>query len=344
MTWRRRGSAFAAAVVASVVVSSGLFACSLLPGAPDSVSAAAATAKESLSGAPGVESVSAEVTLRDYRGEGSVSDPEAWVVRLTVNAAAGGRDLERAADEVVEALVEARPEAHIYAVIVAPRLAGDADAEILFDENVGAGGVAAERVTAARALAAVAGVSRVTVGRDDEPPRVEATGIDEWPTVAAGIRASPGFGVGAVQNPSLIAPLDSGDPLSGDGSDGLHLELGAVSPSASMIDEVTRLSEDRSVRSIWFSSGEGLLPAGGVAAERSSLAVDVDTSADAERVANRLAGLDDQRYWTQGSGRPSFQISSPIGNSADSSAIVGYVGLPLGSAEPDDLPAAPGVR
>ncbi|WP_156366233.1 hypothetical protein [Agreia sp. Leaf335] len=344
MTWRRRARVFAAVLLGSSVLASGLAGCSvLLPKAPESVSAAAATAEESLSGAPGVASVSTEVTLRDYRGEGSISEPDAWVVILTVNAATGGRDLERAADEVVDALVQARPDAHITAVIVAPQLAGDVDAEILFDEDLHAG-VAAERVTAARELSAVDGVSRVTVGRDDKPPRVEAVGLDEWAEVATAIRAVPGFGVGALQNPSLIAPIDSGESWSGDGSDGVHLELGALTPSSSMIEEITRLAADHTVRSISFSSGEDLLPTGGAAAERSSVTVDVETSADAEKLADRLAGLVDQRYWTQGSGRPSFQVVSPVGDSADSSAIVGYVGLPRGSAEPDDLPAATGVR
>lgn len=326
------------------MLASGLAGCSvLLPKAPESVSAAAATAEESLSGAPGVASVSTEVTLRDYRGEGSISEPDAWVVILTVKTAAGGPDLERAADAVVDALVQARPNAHITAEIVAPQLAGDVDAEILFDEDLHAG-VAAERVTAARELSAVDGVSRVTVGRDDKPPRVEAVGLEAWPEVAAGIRDIPGFGAGALQNPALIAPLESGDSWSGDGSDGVHLELGALSPSASMIDEVTRLAADRTVRTISFSSGEGLLLAGGAAAERSSVSVSVETSADAEKLANHLALLDDPRYWSRGSGRPSFEVVSPVGQSADSSAIVGYVGLPLGSAEPDDLPVAPGVR
>lgn len=326
-----------------MVLASGLAGCSvLLPKPPQSVSAAAATAEESLSGAPGVASVSTEVTLRDYRGEGSISEPDAWVVILTVKTAAGGPDLERAADEVVDALVQTRPDAHINAVIVSPQLAGDVDAEIPFGEDVHAG-VAAERVTAARELAAVDGVSRVTVGRDDKPPRVETVGLDKWPEVATGIRAVPGFGVGALQNPSLIAPIDSGESWSGDGSDGVHLEVGTLSPSLSMIEEVTRVAAERTVRSISFSSGEALLPTGD-AAERSSVTVDVETSADAEKLADHLAGLVDQRYWTQGSGRPSFQVVSPVGDSADSSAIVGYVGLPLGSAEPDDLPAATGVR
>jgi hypothetical protein len=330
-------------IVASVVASTVLAGCSLLAAPPDSVSAAAATARTSLATAPGVESVSADVTLRDYRGEGSISDPEAWVVRLTVTAAAGGRDLERAADEVVDAVVVARPDAQIDAVIVAPQLAGDADAEILFGEDVRVG-VAAERVTAARELSAVDGVSRVTVGRDDKPPRVEAVGLQAWPEVAAGIRDIPGFGAGALQNPALIASLASGDSWSGDGSDGVHLELGTLSPSASMIEEVGRLAAERSVRTISFSSGEGVVLAGGVAAERSSVSVSVETSVDAEKLANHLASLDDPRYWSPGSGRPSFEVVSPVGESADSSAIVGYVGLPLGSAEPDDLPVAPGVR
>lgn len=322
------------------MVSSSLAGCSvLLPGAPESVSAAAATARESLSKEPGIESVSTEVTLRDYRGEGSISEPEAWLVRLTVKTPAGGPDLERAADTVVEALVEAGPDAQLDAVIVAPHLAGDADAEIFFGGNVGAIGVAAERVKAARELAAVDGVSRVTVGRDDKPPRVEAGGLDEWPEVVARIREIPAFGVGALRNPSLIAPMDSGDPWSGDASDGPQVELGAVSPSTAMIDEITRLAAERSVRSISFDSGEDdVHSTGGGAAQRSSLALDVDTSTDAEQVANRLVGLDDQRYWAQGAGRPSFQVTSPVGDSADSSAIVGYIGLPVGSAEPDDLP------
>lgn len=344
MTWLRKGSALTVLALGSALVSSGLGGCSLLvPEPPDSVSAAAASAREAVATAPGVESVSADVELRDYRGEGSLSAPDAWVVRLTVNATPGGADLERAADAVVDAVVDARSRAHVDAVVVVPKLDGDADAEIHFGETVRADGVGADRVRAARELTAVAGVSRVTVGRDDKGPRVETTSLEQWPEVAAGIRGIPDSGVGALRNPSLIAPLASGDSWSGDGSDGLHVEVGADSPSTAMIDEITRLATERSLSSIAFSSGEAVVGEGATSAERPSVHVSVESRADVTPMASHLAGLDQQRYWPQNSGRPSFQVD-PLGGAGSDSTIFGYLGLPIGSAEPDDLPLVTGVR
>jgi hypothetical protein len=340
MTWLRRRSTLAVVVLGAVIVSSGLSGCAaLLAEPPASVSAAADSATAAVGAAPGVESVTADVTIRDYQGEGSWSEPEAWVVHIRVKAVPGGLDLERAADEVVIALEEAPSAVQMDAVVTVPHIDGAADAEIHFGEHGDVDGSAAERVQAARDLAGVDGVSRVTVGRGDDDPRVETAALEEWTGVAEGVRRIPGFGSGALGNPSLIAPLASGESWSGDGTDGLYVELGTLSPSPDMIDELTRLGAESSVRSIAFSSGEGPF-ADGAATERSSLQVGVETSAEAQALAARLADLDDPRYWAQGSGRPFFEVAPPPGaQDADGSAVVGYVGLPLGSPEPDDLPA-----
>jgi hypothetical protein len=336
MTWHRRGTALAVIVLGSVVASSVLAGCSLLAEPPDSVSAAASSATKKVTTAPGVESVAAQTTLRDYQGEGSWSDPEAWVVHLTVNAEAGGPDLESAAGEIADALVDAPADVQMDAVVVVPHLDGNADAEIHFGQAARGDGVAGDRVRAARELASVSGVSRVTVGLNDDPPRVETTDLTDWPDVAGGIRRLPDFASGSLAGLALIAPMDSGESWSGDGSDGLRMELGTASPSPALIEEVTGLAADSAVQSIAFYSGEEVLADD--VRDRPSLHVGVTTREEATALAKHLSGLDDERLRPDGTGRASFEVEPRENNDGvDPFTIFGYIGLPLGSDEPQDL-------
>lgn len=340
MSWFGRCRAYATVSVGVSVVAAGLAGCSLIvPEPPATVSAAADSAVADVRSNPGIESVSVDVTLRDYQGEGSWSEPEAWIAHLTVNAEPGGRDLESAADEVVEALDDARWAVEMDAVLMVPQIDNEADAEIHFGERAREDGVAGERVRMARELAVVDGVRRVTVGSNDEYPRVEATRVDEWSEVAAGIRRIPGFGSGPLATATLVAPMASGESWSGDDSDRLRLDLGQVSPSPAMIEQVIDLATQSGVQSIALYSGEPVSTDDVLSAIRPSMVVYVETLDSAADLAEYFAELDDVALWPPGTGRPCYSIiPMEEGDGIESDVVLGCVGLPVGSPETDDVP------
>ncbi len=140
------------------------------------------------------------------------------------------------------------------------------------------------------------------------------------------VQITAGTGLG-----DAVAAIRASRTLTSDRFDSLTIFIGAggmlvgvsqAGPSDALVALIERLRGDDAVHSISAYEPQP-------ERERPSLSVETDAP---QQLADTLAALEEQR----GDGRPRTAFRVRMGDDS----IGGYVGLPLGSPEPDDLPVA----
>jgi len=318
----RRRRALAGTVLLAVVAA--LSGCGLLTDPPAEVSAAIDTATEAIRQSAGVAGVTSDIHPRDLKDGGPLSSPGAWTATITVEADDSGVDVRGLAEAVGRNA--AIGIVSTTAVLRIPGEDGAADAQINFTPLPAATNIITEpgeMADAVLALRDLAGARSVSVF-DHGDPAVVSADADRWAGLTESARALPDFGLNALSALTLHTVGDENE------RGAAWLTLDTSSPTLEFVRFVGELSADDAVESVRFT---GIDIRRELTAQRPDLRVEV-SSGEVDAVAGILAALDAARTTVDGVPRASFTVAG-LGSDA-ARTETGYLGLPLGSAEPDD--------
>lgn len=324
MVTRGFGRAMVCAVVLAIATS--MSGCSLLTEPPPEVTAAIDTATEAIRQSAGVAEVTADIYPVDLKDGGPLTNPDAWTASITVEAEASGVDVRALAGSVGQnvavGIVSTR------AVLRIPGENGDADAQLTFTPLPHGSTVITEpdeMADAALALRELGGARSVTVFDHGDPAVVRVDSADRWAGLTEALRALPGFGLDALSAVTLHTVGDG--PARGDS----WLTIDTESPQVAFVRFLGELSTDGAVFSVSFTGIDTRLDA---SAQRPALRVQVSTATQVTTVAGMLTALEDADTTVRGVPRATFEVAT---RTTDPDLTrTGYLGLPLGSAEPDD--------
>lgn len=314
MLTRRRHRAVAGTVL--LTLSTALSGCGVLTQPPAEVTAAIDTATEAIRQSAGVAGATSEIRPRDLKDGGPLSDPSAWTATITVDADESGVDVRALAESVGR-----NTTIGVVSTTAVLRIPGEgaADAQINFTPLPSATNVITEpeeMADAVLALRELAGARSVSVF-DHGDPAVVSADADRWAGLTESMRALPDFGLNALSAITLH-------------TEDAWLTLDASSPTLEFVRFLGELSTDDVVDSVLFT---GIDTRRELAAQRPDLRVEVSTAGDVDAVAGMLTALDAAQTTVDGVPRASFTVST---RSDDARTETGYLGLPPGSAEPDD--------
>ena len=301
-------------------------------GPPADVTALVDEALDAIRAAPGVATATSEITGRDTTADGPGSGAVAWAASFTVQADATGVDLGSLAASIEEDTRHGT--VSMSSVLLVPGEDGAADSRLVFSPP-GIGVIdnhqPEQMADAALALRDLPGARSVTVSQHGEPVDLEIESTSLWADLTMTVRALPGFGSGALPAVSLREPADGARKAS-------TLTIDPTSPNALLVPELSTLATTAAVTSVWF---DGVDVRKDSDTWRPTLEILVAAAADLEPLADRLTQLSAAQTHVEGVPLAAFDVTT-----TDSAAtLTGYLGLPLGSAEPDDrmagLPGAP---
>jgi hypothetical protein len=311
---RAAGKSVIAACVGFLTLLATLTGCSLLPDAPPAMTTAVTKATDAIRQLDGVISASSDLSLWD-------AEDGQWRAHITVEARDGDVDLRALVGSVEQqSAVGAVPTSTVVSV---PGDDGAADARFFFSASPGmVSREAGEMVDAALGLRAVDGARTVFVADDDEPASVVVASASSLADTVADVRSLSGFGANALSTVGLTAE---------DGS--YNVVFDAHSPTDDLVGFLDDLSRRPGVQSLTFL---GVDTWQNPAAWRPTLSVEALSTAEAREITDLLTTLADSAV--DGIPRAAFTVAVP--HRPTTPAIAGYLGLPLRSPEPDDLPAS----
>ena len=315
---------------------SALSGCSLLLGPPPPASATNAvdSAVDAIRDLEGVASASSTLSPIDMKDGGPLSEMRSWSASILVDLEPDVSDLGRLATEVEAQLSSADGTVSTAGTVRIPADLGGPAATLRFERRDRSNEIVSpsEMAAAVTMLRAVDGAQAASVSQGDPVATVDVVDPARWAGVAAELRQLPGFGVGALTAVSIPARSTPTGRLS-------LLKIDATSPHPSLIPVLGELAGDDDVLALAYE-GTGVVAVSSTAPLlRPRLRVEVSGDADVERVTALLTSLDDAQTSVAGVGRAAFRVSSYADGTTRERE--GFVGLPLGSAEPDDLVDAP---
>ena len=314
------------AAAVAVVLAMSVAGCQAVAEPPPGTDAAVDAAASAMRDVPGVAGVSATVNSSGGSYGAPSTEPVQWSAWFTVRADASTVDLSDIAVAVAEdAQIGVVPAT---VVLLAPGGSGAAEVELTMSpQPSGTGSTAAQMADAALAVRTLPGVVSVSVSADGGPVGVAVQSPAPWSDLAAAIRAQPGFGSGAL-------PAVSVREVATDDRRGSAVTIDSTVPSAGLMGLLDALSADTSVTTVSF---DGVTGRENPDTWRPSLTVWVAAPSDVAVVAGRLADLADSLGQVDGIPRTSFDVAA---FSDATTRLTGYLGLPLGSGEPDDTQTA----
>jgi hypothetical protein len=306
-------------VAAIVALTVGLTGCSLMPAAPQEMSAAVDEATETIRRLDGVASATSSISLWN-------AEAGAWRAHITVEARDSDVDLRTLVTSVEQtSSIGVVPAS---AVVTIPGSHDVAETRVTFTALPSMTPRTSDEVAdAALALRTVAGVRSVSMSNDGEPSAVTVGSTASATRLTAAIRSLPGFGANALSAVRLSAADDTAD---------FAVTFDTVSPSAALLGVLDDLRSEAGARSVTFS---GVDAKDHSAPWRPTLDIAAADAARAGVITARLTTLDDAVTTATGVPRASFTVSAP--GASTPSTTTGYLGLPPGSPEPDDLGLSP---
>ena len=304
----------------------------LIPPPPDYITTAVDSAVADIRGTDGVASVTSSVSPYDLKDGGPLSNAEAWMATISVAAKQDATDLPVLADAVADSIgdvrgtgakVDARLELWVGERAVATTLtlsvSGDRSGATPAGQLVGT----------AEQLASIEDVSSLQLGSPYLGTQIFAGASVDVPAVAASVRQLPAFGTGDLA--SVIVDGGSG----GARPRGMRVTMDAASPSPELLTFMADLAGQPGVTSVDFNGVQGPSQFSSETGWRPALGVTVDDEASQASVVAQLEvfaepqGLDDTLP------RASFVVTRYT-EQAGASAVDGFLGLPVGSADPGD--------
>lgn len=324
-----------ASVVAAAVAASALAGCSILfdRNPPAVVADAVNDELAQLRELDGVASAEARYSA-DMNDGGSLDLPAAWVASIDVRlrpAASASESLvplEELAGELARAVARVSSTVTATGVLTVAADAHGPAATLTFGGDSLTFESPAQSATDLSLLRTVEGVTSVAVAHGRPVTVVHVASPTHWGEVAAGIRQLEGFGGGALGSVALAVTSSSGASLS-------RMSIDENSPTPHLIETLSELATRDGVH--WVEYNTLLRAVGGpTPVFRASLMVGVATREGVERVAAELAALEDSTNLVAGQPRADFSVSYAA---FDNDVVVGgYLGLAIGSSQPDDLP------
>jgi len=286
---------------------------------PKEVTAEAEVLAEQIGEINGIAEVDVDVRDRDFKDH-----PNDWIFDFSITAADAG-----SLDSVPAAVRTITRTASVYGVSVTldvPSSRGLAPVVL--------GDLSEATVRAADALRGLPEVAAVDIGASYSGTTVGKSPGATLAATAASLRTVPGFGADT--------SLTGDDPIrsitiqwEGSRHDSLHtVEVGVAGPSGPVLDALEKLGADSSVDRV-YALEKGML---GLQPERP--AIDVVMDHPAEGVA-QLAAIADPAAEAGTRPRTAFRVSTGTMGTTPTAEPDGYVGLPIGSDQPLDLPAPP---
>lgn len=334
----RRLGAHAAATALVFGLLGALGGCSVFSDTPASASKAVDDAVAEIRDIPGVAAVSSMITQLRRPAAESQSEITTWHANIIIEAEPDPADLGRLAAEV-EAQISAADETVSTSGTVHVPAGRDGPAGVLaFDHGVHPNEPVppAELAATLERLRSIPGVESAAVSQGDPIATLDVTEPSRWPAVAAQLRALPDFGLGAITavliDTAPVAPSTRSAPHS-------RLKIDPTSPNPALIPILAELAGDDDVVRVSFEGTRDVAVSSTAPLLRPSLIVEVQGKAALERVTVLLTGLDDAVTSVSGIGRPSFDVFSDV--PGPTGEREGFIGLPLGSPEPDDLKDVP---
>jgi len=303
-------------------------------GAPEEIQAVVGEALTEIRATPGVTSATADlrVSRSDAQEDAPASAPDLWDADFTVQADDSNVDVPALAVAVVSATRNGR--VSMSSIVRIPGENGAADVRLIFSPP-GIGDIISldpePMADAAIALRELPGTRSVSVFQHGEPVAVAVESASLWADLTTAIRALPDFGSGALPAVTLSVPAAGS-------SEGSALSIDPVSPATGLVPVLAELSTTPAVTSVWF---EGVDVSQASAAWRPTVRVLVAQPTDLDAVAVLLTTLDASQTQVDGVPLASFEVSTATDSTE---TLSGYLGLPLGSVEPDDrLAGLPGA-
>ncbi|WP_147305922.1 hypothetical protein [Subtercola boreus] len=295
---------------------------------PDSVSAEVDAFRATLKNTP--EIISSDVVAKrgGYGGDGSPNNPSIWLITAAVTAAPGTTAAHNAADILRQGLATAGSVVRSFGVLT---VTGDgySDTTVEFDDQQDSRTVG-KLVDTGLLLRTVPGVQAVAVS-DSALPSITIASPSRWSDTVRDLRAQPGFGSDALPSVTVITPGRAG-------SDAL---IGSVVVDRTVPDQVTltglaTIANQTGVTSLVYDSAR---PRGSQAGWRPTLTITTTTTATRGDVAQQLTAFDTQPALAVGTPRAIYTVNAETDEIG--SGITGYLGLPEGTPEPDDLAPLP---
>lgn len=297
-----------------------------VPPPPGVVSDASEQMRSSVLGVDGVSAAEISVTVRDRKDGGPLDEPGAWVIDVDVTVQGDRADLARIVAEIDLARSEAQAVAPTTGTITVPAGPDGPRAIISFDEESTLVGPAYSDLAGALALR--------------EIPATEAVNVDGWGSAGVVLGSSADL-VDATVSAQLVA---AGIPNSlgsvtvsnhGDEAGGSRASVtvgpALPPPEATLIRLVADLAARPGVQSVSFDAGRDRFEA--ETPWRPRLVVFLTESGPVDAVIRSLVSAAGS---TVGLPRPSFLVSANGSNGEPVTDVQGYLGLPLGTVEPDD--------
>lgn len=334
----RRLGARTGAVAAVLGIVGALTACSLFSQAPADVTGAVDDAVNEIRGIVGVEGVSSLISQRESsESEMSKSSNPSWRASIIIEVEPNLDDLGRLAAEVEAVLAVADEQVPTGGTVHVPADRGGIPGAMTlassdhWDEIV----PPEELAASLEMLRDLDGAEGVSVSQGNPVARVHISEPSLWPGVAAQLRKLPDLGFGALTAVSIDIPTvsthESGRQVS-------ELKINAASPNAALIPILAELASSQDVVSVSYDGTKTVAMSTDAPLMRPSLLVKAEGKPAVERITTLLTGLDDGMTSVPGVGRAAFDVLEIAGSAGDSE---GFIGLPLGSPEPDDLTEAP---
>jgi len=284
---------------------------------PKEVSAEARDLAAQIRAIDGVTQVDVDVHSRDAKDH-----PNDWNFRFTIGTSNSG-----SIDTVPAAVHAITGTASVYGVSVALDVPATRDVAPVVLRNL-----SAASVQAAMELRILPEVTAVDVGASYPGTTVVKSDDASLAQTAASLRTVTGFG--ADESLTEYDPLHSITVLwDGYRENSQHsVEIGSTGPSIPVLDVLDQLGMDPTVNRIYALEG-GMW---GLAPERPAIDITVDRPA---AVVTLLSGTADPAAEAGLRPRTAFRVTT--GTTASAAEPDGYVGMPIGSEEPRDLPAPP---
>lgn len=297
---------------------------------PKALESAAAQIRE----IDGIASVSVEFDGPPPWGLGE--EPIAWRADIHMRATPRASNLTALTAEVAAVLSSVTGTAVPRGILMIPLDARGTLATLEFaphlepDSGVKAPARVAETMRLLGTVAGVRGVSAV-YGRPEV--HLEVGSPAQWSEMAATLRRLPGFGVGDLSAVGISAVGIDAEITTSEFSG--EIALGASSPTPALIQMLSELAARDGVRSMSYRLAR---QGADMSYSRASLWISVSSEAEMMEVTALLVQPDVANGLAPGEPRPEFVVGLAAGPYADRS---GYLGVPLGSGEPDDLPVVP---
>jgi hypothetical protein len=315
------GSLVLAALLA-FVLATVLGACSLFatPPTPTSVTTAATALQDSLRKTAGITGVKVSVAPRDEKDGGPLDSPGAWRITANVTAQTPAIGVHPIVSAIENQLDTAR---HIATAIATLWFRGDSlpDAALDFASG-GSGSTVTDAVDEVMRLRTLTGIQAVQVSIDGPPPNITVGSTDRWPATVRQLRALDGFGNGLLTAVTVNNP----DPVSG------WITVGTSTPDDATL---AGLGEVVNQPGVTWLSYDAVRPSNSGDDWRPELSVDTRSRSARAAALSWLTSFDQHATPISGIPRARFQLNSTVDGTGHETD--GYLGLPLGSAEPHDL-------